>query len=224
MQWSDHSFAVPTLFNDTASVFAPGTPSTNSFVIRLNVNPNNGTAIYSPSAVTNSALFNPSSTLTTRFLAYRPTGMKLTVYIMPEDVETVALAAPIVISGLPFQMNSSYSNYWDGTTSPNLNCDSIFQTKYGFQRRMSGMGGKSMIKYTTYWDFAKILGVTRSQYLADSQVICFPATNSTNPTIGVFLLMHISDTLPTGIARRGVTVQYKLKQYGRWEGQPIKVS
>lgn len=160
-------------------------------------------------------------------------GCKVTVTVFSQDngqaqpegeVSNLQIATPFMLYGFPAvvtQAANSYANQWDGSPSNQYTADTIPQMKYGFRRISPGLGGRNMIKYSTYWDFAKITGQTREQYLADTNWAFDPDGTSFSFALRnkIMLVLALADYTPA-IARQ-CTVDIKIEQYGRWEGQEI---
>lgn len=207
---------------NTSLAFAPGTPSTNGVIIALNSNPNGGIVVYRD-AVTDTAVYNPVLTYTSKYKRYRCHGMKLVVDVIyadnaAGDDAANSVARPFTLVGFPFQSSdSNMANYWNGSSTNAFNVSTIPTMKYGFRRVSAGMGGKVKVTYKVYWPIAKIFGITETQFMADDDFCSFPQAGSANPTNTAYLAMHISDYNQT--QTRVVSMNFKLKQYGRWEGQ-----
>lgn len=216
----------------TSLVYQQGTTTSNTITIKMNANPNNGNFYFQPGTDTAAKdILNPVETYRGRYTKYRPMGCKVTVTIFSQDngvadpigdVSNVQVATPFMLYGFPFckqSTNDNYANEWPGT-SLNYTADTIPQMKYGFRKISPGMGGRNMIRYSTYWDFAKLIGVTRGQYLSDqTNFVCQPDDGSTDPPLDICLCLALADFTPA-IARQ-CTVDIKIEQYGRWEGQQI---
>jgi len=206
----------------------------------MNSCPLNGPFYTQPGTDTEvSDVLNPVDTYITRYTKYRPMGCKVTVTVFSQDngevapdgsVSNIQVATPFMLYGFPFVYEDEgavdayiYANEWDGTPGNGFTADTIPQMKYGFRRISPGLGGKNMIKYTTYWDFAKILGVTREQYLADQtqQMVSFDTAAGafSNPSRKINLCLALADYTPA-VARQ-CSVDIKITQYGRWEGQKL---
>lgn len=219
----------------TALAFLQGTTTSNTFSVRMNANPNGGGFYAQPGTDTFSVdTLNPVATYLGRYNKYRPMGCKISVKIFSQDngvanptggVANVQIATPFMLYGFPFVFNATtpaveaYANWWPGTPSNSFTASNVPQLKYGFSRESPGQGGDAMVKYSTYWDFAKILGLTRQQYLSEEIFTCQPDDNSSNPAVGVYLALALADYTPA-LARQ-CTVHIKIKQYGRWEGQQL---
>jgi len=222
--------------NDLSSAlaFLQGTTTSNTITITMNGNPNGGNFYTQPGTDTYATdSLNPVSTYRGRYSVYRPMGCKVTVTIFSQDngevapdgsVSNIQVATPFMLYGFPFCYTGSSStdilaNTWTGQPANGFTADTIPQMKYGFRRISPGLGGKNMIKYSTYWDFAKIVGQTRQQYLSNQTWTCSPDDESTNPVIPICLALAIADYTPA-VARQ-CTVDIKITQYGRWEGQNL---
>lgn len=220
----------------TALAFGQGV-SDNTFTIKMNANPNGGDFYYQPGTSTGSNdTLLPATTYSGRYSVYRPMGCKVTVTVFTQDngevapensVSNIQVATPFMLYGFPFVAATDPStlptppvaNSWTGTPTNGFTANTVPQLKYGFRKISSGLGGKSMIKYSTYWDFAKILGWTKSQYLSSPYVTCNPDDNDTNPDQAVMLCLALADYTPA--VQRQCTVDIKITQYGRWEGQEL---
>lgn len=218
----------------TALAYQQGTTTSNTITIRLNGNPNGGQFYTQPGTdIANTDILNPVDTYKTRYNTYRPMGCKVTVTVFsqdegnsPDGTGNTQIASPFMLYGFPFYFNAGaalpdWANEWSGQPANGYTADTIPQMKYGFRRISPGLGGKNMVKYSTYWDFAKILGLTREQYLAQASqyVCCSPDDGSADPLAGIFLCLALADYTPA-VARQ-CTVDIKITQYGRWEGQNI---
>jgi len=216
----------------TALVFQQGGTTSNTITVKMNANPRGGNFYIRPGTdVANTDTLNPVETYRGRYTKYRPMGCKVILTIFSQDngdadpiggVASTQVATPFMLYGFPFckqSTNDNYANEWPGTAN-GYTADTIPQMKYGFRKISPGLGGKNMIKYSTYWDFAKILGVTKSQYLSDqTNFICQPDDNITDPLVDINLCLALADYTPA-LARQ-CTVDIKIVQYGRWEGQQI---
>lgn len=227
----------------TALVFGQGTDTGNTFTIRMNASPQGGGFYYQPGTDTPSTdLLNPVTTYVSRYKKYRPMGCKVTVTVFSQDngqaqpegeVSNLQVATPFMLYGFPFVFKDEtspfeyfeYSNEWTGQPGSNFTADSIPQMKYGFRRISPGLGGKNIVKYTTYWDFAKLLGLTHEQYLADQSglFVCRTIDGDPDvlisPSVGVDLCLALADYTPA--LARECSVDIKIVQYGRWEAQSI---
>jgi len=200
----------------------------------MNANPNGGGFYYQPGTDTAATdILNPVSTYVNRYATYRPMGCKVTVTVFSQDngevapdesVSNIQVATPFMLYGFPFVYSlipgsDTLANTWDGTPTNAFTADTVPQLKYGFRRISPGLGGKNMIKYTTYWDFAKLTGLTRQQYLASQLFPCSPDDGADTPAVALFLCLALADYTPA-VARQ-CTVDIKVEQYGRWEGQNL---
>lgn len=224
--------------NDLSSAlaFQQGLTTSNTFTIVMNSNPNGGPFYSQPGTDTISTdVLNPVNTYMRRYNRYRPMGCKVTVTIFSQDagnnpanIGNQQIATPFMLYGFPFVFQTGLSqgalhaNTWPGTPSNGYTADTIPQMKYGFRKISYGLGGKNVVKYSTYWDFAKILGLTREQYMASDQYTVQPeddTTPSDDPTWKICLALAVADY--TSAVSRQCSVDIKLTQYGRWEGQQI---
>lgn len=223
--------------NDLSSalVFQQGTTTSNTISVIMNANANGGYFYIQPGTdVPSTDTLNPIETYLTRYAKFRPMGCKVSVTVFSQDngevapdgsVSNTQIATPFMLYGFPFKHNADgpdidYANEWDGTAS-GYTADTIPQMKYGFRRITPGLGGKSSLKYSTYWDFAKVLGITKEQYLSDPGW-CYDPQEPSNlgPVNGsIVLALALADYTPA-VARQ-CTVDIKITQYGRWEGQRI---
>jgi len=228
--------------NDLSTALAayqptPGTTN-NTITIRLNANPDGGEMYHQPGTdVIATDRLNPVSTYSTRYNAYRPMGCKVTVTVFSQDngeaapegsVSNVQVATPFMLYGFPFVRYTDavygpvFANTWTGDPANGFTADTIPQMKYGFRRISPGLGGKNMIKYSTYWDFSKIVGYTKQQYMAQPELFtCQPDEGPESPQIEICLALALADYTPA-LARQ-CTVDIKITQYGRWEGQELHV-
>jgi len=230
--------------NDLSSslAFLQGTTTSNTFTVVMNAKPDGGGFYYQPGTDTPvTDILNPAVTYSSRYRKYRPMGCKVTVTVFSQDngevapdgsVSNIQVATPFMLYGFPFCNKDEgaldlfeYSNEWSGNPAEGFTAENIPQMKYGFRRVSPGLGGKNMIKYSTYWDFAKILGLTHEQYLADQSgaLVCrtvdgTPETMQ-NPTVKIALALAIADYTPA-VARQ-CSVDIKITQYGRWEAQSL---
>lgn len=219
---------LPCIDYNTALTFnTGGGNNTNGLVIMLNSNPNNGQTLWSNPTTVTSGFFNPVNTYTSKYSKFRCHGCKVNITFIYADngsgaaaVDTVA--KPFQVTGFPFQQgDTTLANYWDGTSAANYNAGNIPMMKYGFRRISSGLGGRVMVKYKTYWEIPKLCGLTDTQWLADDRFVV-SSSNNTRPGVQAYLALHISDFITT--AAREVSVQMKITQYGRWEGQQADYS
>lgn len=214
----------------TSLVFQQGATTSNTITIKMNANPNGGNFYFQPGTdVASTDQLLPNTSYRNRYTRYRPMGCKVVVTVFSQDAGNnpagtgnTQVATPFMLYGFPFCRQNgtadNYANEWTGA-SLGYTSDTVPQMKYGFRKISYGLGGKNCIKYSTYWDFAKILGLTRHQYLADDLMYCQPDDNSTDPIIDVNLCLAIADYTPA-VARQ-CSVDIKITQYGRWEGQQI---
>lgn len=220
----------------TALIYQQGGATSNTISIKMNANPRGGNFYFQPGTDTAATdTLNPVETYRGRYTKYRPMGAKVTVTVFSQDngevapdgsVSNIQVATPFMLYGFPFCKETgqdNYANQWSGAPGGGYTADTIPQMKYGFRRISGGLGGKTVIKYTTYWDFAKILGVTPGQYMADqTKFICQPDDNATDPAIDIMLGLALADYTPAVI--RECSVDIKITQYGRWEGQQLMFS
>lgn len=201
--------------------------SCNTISILMNTNPNGGAVFAYPGGANFpiTGTFFPTPTWTSKYTKYRPMGAKVTVTVISQDEgadnPSNQVASPFMVCGFPCVLIASGStgvaNGWSGV-SAGYDADTIPNMKYGFRKISPGLGGKNMVKYTTYWDFAKIAGVTREQYLSDINYACDPDTTpSVPPAFPIALILGVYDFSSSWI--RKVSVNWKITQYGRWEGQ-----
>lgn len=222
--------------NDISTALAWNTGVTdNTFTIIMNGNPWSGSFYYQPGTnVPAEDTLNPVETYRDRYAVYRPMGAKVTVTVFSQDngvadpegeVSNTQVATPFMLYGFPFVSGlggvttDPVANYWSGDPANGFTADTIPQMKYGFRRISPGLGGKNAVKYTTYWDFSKIMGFTRSQYLSSTVVTCSPDDEAANPLYFINLALAVADYTPA--LQRECTVDIKIEQYGRWEGQNL---
>lgn len=234
---SGHHIWTGIVCNDLSSAlaFGQGTTTSNTITIRMNANPNGGQFYYQPGTdIPSTDKLNPIDTYITRYRTYRPMGCKVTVTIFSQDAglgvpddpaANQQIASPFMLYGFPCVIDTSssfpnFANIWSGAPSSGFTADTIPQMKYGFRRISPGLGGKNMIKYSTYWDFAKIVGLTKDQYMSNTQYfVTDPTDNTVNPPVPIMLVLALADYTPA-VARQ-CTVDIKITQYGRWEGQQL---
>lgn len=220
-----HHIMVNVPCNDLSTALQRNTVTNNTFTVIMNGNPANGGFYYTPGVV--AAIpdtLNPYQTYVTKYATYRPYGCKVSVTVHSQDGGTAdpstQIATPFVVYGFPAVISTSPSttlaNMWNGGSAAGYTADTVPQMKYGFRRISPGMGGKNTVKYSTYWDFAKLLGLTKDQYMAGNYT-CSPDDGSTNPIVPICLVLAVADY--TGDQTREVSVDIKITQYGRWEGQ-----
>lgn len=227
MKWSYTRVNVSCIDLDT-SLYLGVTPlSNNTISVRMNGNPKGGTFLATPGSAnfTVAGNFFPVTTWTTKYSRYRPMGAKVSIKVWSQDEGNVGasenqVATPFTLFGFPCILDStttdSYANQWTGIAT-GYTCNTVQSMKYGFSRTSPGLGGKNMVKYSTYWDFAKIMGFTREQYLANDAFACQPDSSTTAPALPVVLVLGLADY--AGAVIRKCTVETKITQYGRWEGQ-----
>lgn len=220
----------------TALALGQGTTTSNTISIQMNANPNGGGFYVQPGTdVMGTDKLLPIDTYVSRYQKYRPMGCKVTVTVFsqdaglgfPENPEVnQQIASPFMLYGFPCLFDPTdgipedFANEWSGAPANGFTADTIPQMKYGFRRISPGLGGKNMIKYSTYWDFAKILGQTRDQYMSYiNWMTCNPGENTNSPLVKIFLVLALADYTPA-VARQ-CTVDIKITQYGRWEGQSL---
>lgn len=192
----------------------------NMQVIHMNANGNAGTLL---SALgTPIATFEPLnfSSIEQRYAQARPMGMHVNFKItLPDNASTPN--TPLVLAVFPYQtFGSQYGNYWNGTTTPDLgfNIDSVGQMKYGFVRRLYSSGSKPAMSFSKYYNFAKIVGRTREQYLSDTN-FQYDTSVATAPAAPIKLACIISD-LVSGTVRT-YNVELFAKQYCRFEASKL---
>lgn len=158
-------------------------------------------------------------------------GAKVTITVITQDsgqaIPSTQIATPFTLVGFPCVLQSfggsQFANQWNGQAASGYTANTIPQMKYGFRRISSGLGGSNKVVYKTYWDFAKILGLTRQQYMTQvydgdtPAFTCQPDENSVNPAVPLVLVLSLSDYAAS--VERLCTVDIKITQYGRWEGQ-----
>lgn len=220
-----HLLALNVGAGDPNTILQNGESSNNTLTIIMNANPGGGDIMYVPGTTTPLDTFqNPNNALAGRYAVYRPTGCKVKVRVWTQDSDTQDAAHPFTLFGFPCARQSLptvVGNQWDGTITAGFNSVSVPAMKYGWKRTASAYGSKNMVTYEKYYDFAKILGMTKEQYLYHSggNFICSPDDNQTNPNIPIELVMGLTD-YNTAVARQ-LTVDVDYEQYGRWEGQNL---
>lgn len=209
----DH-FITASVYNSTDVAFSHA--SGNMQVLLMNANSNNGPLLSALGSTV--ATFQPLNftALNQRYSQCRPMGAKVVIKISLPDSATVS-NTPLVFACFPYQtFGTQYGNYWNGTTTPdlNLNVDSIGQMKYGKVRRIYGQGNKAALTFTEYFDFSKIVGRSRSQYHSDPN-FQYDTTSTSAPPCNILLGCVVSDM--TGASVRTYNIELFITQYVRME-------
>lgn len=217
--------------------YTTATNPTNAVYIVMNAFPSNGPWVYAPtSGAPNVTNYNATgvTSVMERYGTYLPIGAKVTIDFFFESA-SVSLAPTFEVFGFPFitmiggngqptSPSNSYANGWDGQGVVNgspANSEIVPQMKYGFSKRFIGGGGRSVLRYSTYWDFAKLAGLTKQQYMADNSF-------GFVQRVGV-IPVDPPWRMVLGLATQGLDTTDKLmftvrmKQYGRWQGQILGI-
>lgn len=194
----------------------------NMQVILMNTNALNGDLLSGLGSTI--ATFQPLNftTLANRYSQARPMGMKVVFKIsLPDDSTTPSGNRPLVFACFPYQnQGTQYGNYWNETTTPDLDLtvDSVGQMKYGRVRRLYGQGSKPVLTFKEYFDFAKIVGRTKQQFLADPN-FQYDTTTAAAPVCRIKLGCIISDLISGTV--RVYNPEIFVTQYVRMEAAKL---
>lgn len=159
-----------------------------------------------------------------RYILCRPMAAKVSIKVFLPDSTTYA-NTPLCVAAFPYIAESTsgpYSNSWDGTSVLQLNSENIGKMKYGKVKRIYGQGSKSYTTISFYVNFAKLLGRTHEQYLADPEMAyeCEDGTSLPNPIANINLALVVSDF--SAGTQRQFQMEAWITQYVRFEGTLIK--
>lgn len=227
------------------------TITSNQISLWMNASPQGGRWLFGGRFVGNSysgfgvpvyAIPLASDMLTQTYNSFRPYGMKVKIRIIPADPVQVGQTgtsgpspiqlgntsftqSPYQLSVLPYQnTDSRFGNYWNELQTPfAISCENISQTKYGKKRFCPGVGGKSSVVFSEYYDFAKLFSMTKQQYMTSDFTHTTVSENnnpatSKNTFLTPKLMIDISDYCVDGSQTRYCNVIIDTVQYSRWEG------
>lgn len=224
---------IPTV--NASMVFSASNSGNTGFYIQMNANPNFGNMIFFNTGTLPQFSPQGQNAVSANHQDYMPIGCKVTIDLIPNNVATLASpeapAPSYKLIGFPFCYSSpgsesaKYGNSWNGSGSSNLNPLTVPSTKYGFEKFFIGRGGPGFLRFSHYYDFSKILGISKSQYNANiTDFACPIATGSgpgaqgSNPTVALVLGLGLYDTTNADTLQEPLAWRIRLTQYGRAYG------